>query len=267
MKRLWAIVLACVFMLTGCGGSDTASSSDNQKEIEIGTMTMTEPIVKILAEGLEKEGYTIKPVIFDGNHLPATALAEGSVDGVILNHKPWMEKFNKENGAHLVMPEPYMYYGTNALYSDKYDDISKIPDGAKIAVPGDPVNLDRSLKLLDSLDFIKLKDKEGEMYNLLDIEENKKNIEILETEITATVRSMEDVDALFSGASYVKEAGYDHKNPLYFDPSNEEYPLGLIVNEEDAEKPWVKAVLEYQRTQEFKDQFNERYDQTYVLYE
>lgn len=270
MKKLVVTALACMLLLTGCGGAktgDTAKTEDDPKEIKIGTMTIVEPIVNMLAEGLEKDGYKITPVLFDGNHLPATALSEGSVDGVILNHKPWMETFNKENNTNLVMPEPYMYQGTNALYSNKYDDISQIPDGAKIAVPGDPINLDRSLRLLQGIGFIKLQEGKEGMYTPVDIVENTKNIEIIETEITATVRSMDDVDALFCGAAYVKEAGYDHKHPLYFDPTNKDYPLGLIVNKGDEDKPWVKKVLEYQQTQEFKDKFNEHFDQTYILYE
>lgn len=266
MKKIVVTALACMLMLTGCGGGKAAKTEDDPKEIKIGTMSIVEPIVNMLAEGLEKDGYKITPVLFDGNHLPATALKEGSVDGVILNHKPWMETFNKENNANLVMPEPYMYYGTNALYSNKYDDVSQIPDGAKIAVPGDPINLDRSLKLLQDLGFIKLQEGKEGMYTPADIAENTKNIKIIETEITATVRSMDDVDALFCGAAYVKEAGYDHKKPLYLDPANKDYPLGLIVNKGDEDKPWVKKVLEYQQTQEFKDKFNEYFDQTYILF-
>lgn len=272
MKKIVVTALACMLMLTGCGGSkaeDTAKKEDGPKEIKIGTMSILEPIVNILAEGLEKDGYKITPVVFDGNHLPATALNEGSVDGVILNNKKWLGKFNEENNANLVMPEPYMYQGTNALYSTKYDDISEIPDGAKIAVPGDPINLDRSLRLLQEIGFITLKDgddgKKG-MYTLLDIAENKKNIQFLETEITNTVRSIDDVDAVFSLASYVKEAGYDHKHPLYFDPFNKDYPYGIIVDKKDENAPWVKKILEYQQTQEFKDKFNEVYDQTYILF-
>lgn len=260
-------------MLTSCssnkGGTEEnlKNSSEDKKTIKIGCMQITEPIIEYLAEGLEKDGYTVEPVVFDGNHLPATALKDGSVDGVILNHLVWLNIFNQENDCNLVMPEPYMYYFRNAMYSSKYEKVEDIPDGATIAVPGDPANLDRSLKILEELNFIKLGEKTGELYNKADIENNIKNIEILETEITATTRSINDVDAIISGANSVKDAGHDHTKYLYDDPTNKDYPLGIIVRDEDSDLDWVKKVLEYQQSEEFKTKFNDRYDYTYVLFE
>lgn len=245
---------------------ETAKEDKENKIIKIGCMSITEPIVTFLAEGLEDDGYIIEPVVFDGNHLPATALKEGSIDGVILNHKVWLDTFNKENNSNLVMPEPYMYYFRNAMYSAKYDTLEEIPTGATIAVPGDPANLDRSLRILDELGFIELDEKTGEFYSKVDIKENIKDIEILETEITATTRSMEDVDAIISGANAVRDAGYDHTKFLYEDPTNTDFPLGLIVDKEDENEDWVKAILKEQEDEEFKNKFNERYDSTYVLF-
>lgn len=273
--KLITLLLILTLALTACAGEkketnkgESIEGKDTQgkKEIKIGCMAITEPMIKFLGEGLEKEGYKIEPVVFDGNHLPATALKDGNVDGVILNHLPWLETFNKENNADLVMPEPYKYYSRNAVYSLKHDKLEDIPNGATIAVPGDPANLDRSLRILDELGFIKLGEKTDNFYTLVDIEENTKDIKILETEITATIRSIEDVDAIISGANSVREAGYDHNKFLYEDPTNKDYPLGLIVGSEDENEDWVKAILEYQQTDEYKEKFDERYDQTYVLF-
>lgn len=251
---------------TGKGQSTDETSIQGKKEIEIGCMAITESIVEFLGEGLEKDGYKIKPVVFDGNHLPATALRDGDVDGVILNHLPWLKTFNKENNADLIMPEPYMYYSVNAIRSLKYSKLEDIPNGAMIAVPGDPVNLERSLEILEKTGFIKLGEKTSNFYSLVDIEDNLKDIEILETEITATTRSIEDVDAIITGATSMRDAGYDHKESLYEDPTNKDYPLGLIIENGNEQEDWVKAVLEYQETDEFQAKFNERYDQTFVLY-
>lgn len=273
IKKVRVLILFLVLSLglTACGGEKSekvdqeANNPDENQVIEIGCMAITEPIVQFLAEGIEDQGYVIKPVVFDGNHLPAVALKEGNIDGVILNHLPWLETFNKENNSNLVMPEPYMYFFRNAIYSSKHESIEDIPEGATIAVPGDPVNLDRSLRVLDGLKLIKLGEKTGKFYSLVDIEDNIKNIKIFETEITATVRSMEDVDAIISGSNAVKDAGYDHNKFLYDDPTNEDYPLGLIVEDQNQNEDWVKAILEYQQTDDFKKVFDARYDQTYIL--
>lgn len=281
LKKTMFIISLLVLSVTlvACGG-ETMKELDNEnqetiglqektdekRKIKIGCMAITEPIIQFLSEGLEDQGYVIEPVLFDGNHLPATSLKDGNIDGVILNHLVWLDTFNKENDAKLVMPEPYMYFFRNAMYSTKHKKLEDIPKGATIAVPGDPANLDRSLRILDELGLIKLGDKTGNFYSLVDIEDNIKDIKILETEITATTRSMDDVDAIISGANAVKDAGYDHNKFLYDDQTNEDYPLGLIISDEDQNADWVKAILEYQQTDEFKKMFDKRYDQTYVLF-
>lgn len=266
---LGLLVLSLSLFVSGCGKQAPVKEAEKAEgeTIKIGCMPITESIVTFLAEGLEKEGYKIEPVVFDGNHLPATALKEGSIDGVILNHKVWLDTFNKENASELVMPEPYMYYFRNAMYSSKYDSLEEIPSGATIAVPGDPSNLDRSLRILEDIGFLKLGEKTGEFYSRVDIEDNLKDIKILETEITATARSMKDVDAIIAGANLLREAGYDHTTYLYDDPLNKDFPLGLIVGKEDENADWVKAILEEQEKDEFRDKFNKRYDFTYVLFE
>ena len=39
------------------------------------------------------------------------------------------------------------------LYSEKYKKANEIPDGSEIAIPNDPTNQARALKLLDALDY------------------------------------------------------------------------------------------------------------------
>ena len=58
------------------------------------------------------------------------------------------------------------------LYSKKIKDIKELKDGAEIAIPNDPTNGGRALKVLESAGLIKLKD--GELLTKLDITENKK---------------------------------------------------------------------------------------------
>ena len=43
------------------------------------------------------------------------------------------------------------------LYSEKYKKANEIPDGSEIAIPNDPTNQARALKLLDANGLLKLK--------------------------------------------------------------------------------------------------------------
>jgi D-methionine transport system substrate-binding protein len=164
------------------------------------------------------------------------------------------------------MPKPYTYYSRTAVYSVKHKTIDAIPQNALIAVPGDPSNMDRSLLTLRDMGLLTLGEKTGNFYTILDIKDNPKNIKIIETEITQTIRSINDVDAVITGANRVKLAGLDPNAFLYDDPTNKNYPIGLVVNAKDMDAQWVKDAMKVTQSEEFKSKFNKHFNGTYVLY-
>lgn len=269
------LVIAVLAMsLAGCSSNtaEQAKSTSGQgapvekKVLKIACVSTIEPIVGWLQEGLAPMGYEVKIVMFDANQLPATALKDGDVDGLITNHLPWIKTFNKENNSNLQMPEPYTYYARTAVYSTKHKTIEELPQNAKIAVPGDPSNMDRSLKTLKSMGLITLGEKKGNFFTILDIKDNPKNIQIIETEITQTIRSINDVDAVITMANRVRLAGFDPNKFLYDDITNKDYPIGLVVNAKDMNTQWVKDAMKVTQSDEFRSKFNKHFNGTYILY-
>lgn len=266
-KKIFALLLALIMgtvLLAGCGSSEKKSET-----IKIGCMTSSQPIANIMKKGLEKDGYKVKVVLFDDNNGPCTALKDGEIDGVILNHKVWLQTFNKENGTDLVMAKPYIYYSPLRLYSAKYKSVNDFPNGATIAVPSDPANMDRSLRMLQAVKLIKLSgDKTNGFYTKANISSNPKNITLIEAEITTAANSINDADAVISPAQYIADEGtLDIDNYIYDDPeSKTKYPLGLIVAKDDKDADWVKAGLDYMQTDEAINAFNKRYNGSYILY-
>ena len=63
-----------------------------------------------------------------------------------------------------------------ALYSNKYDSVDEIPDGATISIPNDTVNGGRALLLLEANSLIKLKEGVGVNATEVDIVENPKTL-------------------------------------------------------------------------------------------
>lgn len=268
-KVLALITLTAVAMsFAGCKNKETDTKEDaNKKDIKIGVMAITEPIAQILKEGMKEKGYNIDIVTYDGNHLPATALKDNSIDGVILNHNPWIQKFNKENDCNLTMVQPYLYYAPTNMYSEKYKSVEEIPNNAQITIQGDPANMDRNLKFLEKAGLLKLGEKSGEFYTTLDIKENPKNLTLVEAEITAVPRSYKDVDAIISGATIAIKGGVPKDDVIMEDPTSKDYQLGLIVRNDEETAEWVKECYEVFATQDFKDKFNKEYDGAYILYD
>lgn len=262
-KNLMAMALTVCLTVLAIGRPAPAA---DKKDLTLGCLAYSEPMVEWIKEGLEPLGYHVKIMMFDANQLPATALKEGSIDGIIANHRPWILTFNRENNSNLEMVKPYYFYSFFAIYSAKHKTLTELPQKARIAVPGDPSNLSRSLAVLKEAGLITLEEKSGLFYTKLDIKDNPRNLELFETEITQTVRSIHDVDAVISSAYFVGAAGIDTQSYLFEDPQNKEYALGLIVRSEDLEAEWVKKAMETLRSDKYRQKFVEQYKGKYILY-
>ncbi len=211
--RLILLSLAMVLSFSLAGYSSQASDRKQGTIIKLGTLSTIEPFIAALKDELALKGYKVEIVMFDANNMPAIATRDGDINGFIHNHRPWLETFNKETKAHLVMLKPYLAYYRTAIYSSKHKSLAQIPNGAQIAVPNDPTNLERSLLLLQELKLLSLKAKTSNFYTTLNIKENPKNIKLIETEISTTARSINDADAVICPGTRIKAAGI---NPNVF---------------------------------------------------
>ena len=262
-KIFMVFMLAIVISLSVCG----KSADPNRKEIKLGCLAYSEPMLQWIKEGLEPLGYKVEIVMFDANQLPATALKDGSIDGVIANHKPWIDTFNAQNKSNLQMVQPYHFFSFFAMYSAKYKNVSDLPENAKITVMSDPTNLERCLVILRDAGVITLGPKNGPFYTVIDIKDNPKKVKLIEAEITQVARSLQDVDAVISSAFFIASAA--NANPkafLFEDRQNKDFPLGLIVRAEDVESPWAKEAVKVLRSDKNKARFTEKYKNKYTLY-
>ncbi|MFV0519125.1 MAG: MetQ/NlpA family ABC transporter substrate-binding protein [Lachnospirales bacterium] len=270
-NKIAILLLVMIFTMaifTGCSSqsADTASGDANKTEFTIGCMPLNEPAVQEIAKLMEPMGYTVEIKVFDGNNLPAIALKDGDIDSLMLNHLPWINTFNEENSSELVMVEPYLYASLFGLYSDKHKSIEEFPDGATIIVSNDPSNMQRSLEFLQDLGFIKLGEKTGDFYTVLDIAENYKNINLVEVETTATASSFKDADGSISFTSVMRNAGIDPSSYLAEDGKYVDFPTGPVVNKGNEDQQWVQDMMTVVQSEEFEAKFNEIFEGAYVLF-
>jgi D-methionine transport system substrate-binding protein len=266
-KSFSKTITMCLIFLLGISFAAYGKQADpNRKNLKLGCLAYSEPMMQWIKEGLEPLGYKIEIVMFDANQLPATALKDGNVDGIIANHRPWMLTFNKENNCDLEMVKPYYFYSFFAIYSTKHKKLNEIPQNATITIPGDPTNLSRSLIILKEAGLITLGEKKGVFYTIIDIKDNPKKIKFIEAEITQTARSIHDVDAVIATAYFISAAA--KLNPrvfLFEDPQNQQYAIGLIVKREDINSPWAKEAMKILKKEKNKARFNEKFKGQYFL--
>lgn len=265
--KIVCLALALILSFTWAGCSKQAGTTKDEKVIKLGTLAVNGALLNAVKDKLIEKGYKVEVKIFDGNNMPAIATRDGDIDGFITNHLPWINTFNKENNSKLIMVEPYLFYMRSGLYSAKYKNVSEFPNGARIAIPNDPTNLQESLLMLQKCGLLTLGPKTGNFYTELDIKDNPKNIKLIGTEISVTGRSINDADAVICSSYQVKGAGIDPMSFLAEDLSKVNFPIGFTVDEKSLNEPWVKDAMQILTSDTMKDFMKKEYGGTIVLYE
>ncbi|NCC67151.1 MAG: metal ABC transporter substrate-binding protein [Clostridia bacterium] len=274
-KRIAALVLALVmvFALAACGADKTGSDTDVPEEstnlegttIKVGASpTPHAQILEIAKEILAEQGITLEIVEFTDYVQPCTATENGDIDANYFAHLPYIEKFNEENGTHLVSVAA-VHYEPYGLYPGKTATIDELTDGAKIAVPNDATNEARALMLLEAQGLIKLADGVGLNATKLDIAENPKNIEIVEMEAAQLPSALADVDMAVINGNYAIDAGLSVKNDAVATEDAESeaaqtYANILVVKEGNETNPAILALAEALRSEKVKTFINDTYD-------
>ena len=230
-KSILSVLLvgALSFGLIGCG-SNTAS---DDKTITIGVSPNPHKgIVEQIVPDLEEKGYTVKIKEFDDYVLPNTALDSGELDANFFQHIPYLEEFNEKNGTKITYTAQ-IHLEPLGAYSKKITSIEELQDGAKVAVPNDPSNEARALRLLEANGLIKV--KEGETVTVKDITENPKNLKFEELEAKLLTTVIDDFDLAVINGNYALQL---------FNPAED----ALLIEDKDSEasKPYgnILAVRE-----------------------
>ncbi|GAA1711477.1 MetQ/NlpA family ABC transporter substrate-binding protein [Propioniferax innocua] len=253
-----AIGLTAALALTGCGagGNDPA---DPDAPLVVGASP--EPHGTILNfvedELAEEAGLELEVEEFTDYVTPNQALDEGSLDANFFQHEPYLDEYNASHGTDLVAVSG-VTVGPMAVYSNKLDDLGALPDGATIAVPNDPTNEARALRVIADAGLITLPE-DGQTPD--DITENPKNLQFEELEAAQVPRSLDDVDAAVINDNYALEADFTKEDQLSVEKvEGNPYANVLVTRQENKDDPRVQKLLELLQapeTQKFiEDEYN-----------
>ena len=227
MKKLLALTLALVLCLglAACGGgtstdndtnADTSSDADtnggataNGETITLTVGATPNPHAEILAQvkdDLAAEGIDLVVKEYSDYVVPNTAVEEGDLDANYFQHTPYMEKFNEENGTHLVSVGK-IHYEPMGIYPGLTKTLEELPDGATIAVPNDATNEARALQLLAAQGLIELKEDAGLNATPNDITSNPKNLQFKELEAAMLPQTASEVDLSVINSNFAMEGG------------------------------------------------------------
>ena len=226
-KSLFA--LSAVVALAACSNQTTSNSTTSNSKSELKTVKVASvgsdaEIWRHIAETdqAKKAGLKIEVEELNGGVPLNQAVAEGSVDANAFQSIGYLQGFNESNSSKLT-PIGTTYIEPMGLYSKKVKSLNDLPNGAKIAIPDNPYNTTRALRLLETAGLIKLSAdfKEG-TGTPSDIVENKKNFEFLLIDDTTSIRVLDDVDLIAIGNTIALEGGLNVlKDALFYEKADE----------------------------------------------
>ena len=272
------IALSAAFVLGACGNNASSSQSSQSsqasesglKTVKIASVGSDADIWRYIAESeqAKKAGLKIEVQEINGGVPLNESVADGTVDANAFQSIGYLQGFNEANSNKLV-PVGTTYIEPMGLYSKKVKSLNDLPNGAKVALPDNPYNTTRALRLLESAGLIKLpsdfKDGTG---TPSDIVENKKNLEFLLIDDTTSVRVLDDTDLIAIGNTIALEGGLNVlKDSLFYEKADASTITSInviAVKAENADKEEYKKLVDLYHDPEIQKYISEKFAGTKV---
>lgn len=249
MKKLiiFLLTIITVVSLAACS-SDTSEKGEKSKVVKIGVTGTDGEVWPLIQKKAKAEGIEIELVEFSDYTLPNQALADGDIDINSFQHIAFLSQFNKENNVDLLPIGPTVI-APMGIYSEKIKDINEIEEGARIAIPDDPSNQARALKLLESAGLIKLSADFGLFGDPSKVVENPKNLDIFPIVAQQTPRVLPDVTASVINNGVAGQAGFDPvKDPIFLEDGTSENAIPYVnifaARAEDKDNETFQRIVE-----------------------
>ena len=273
------IALSAAFVLGACGNNASSSQSSQTsqagsnselKTVKIASVGSDADIWRHIAESeqAKKAGLKIEVQEINGGVPLNESVADGTVDANAFQSIGYLKGFNEANANKLV-PVGTTYIEPMGLYSKKVKSLNDLSNGAKVALPDNPYNTTRALRLLESAGLIKLpsdfKDGTG---TPSDIVENKKNLEFLLIDDTTSVRVLDDTDLIAIGNTIALEGGLNVlKDSLFYEKADKSTITSInviSVKAENADKEEYKKLVELYHDPEIQKFISDKFAGTKV---
>jgi D-methionine transport system substrate-binding protein len=257
MKKilLTAFLLVLTVALVACGGNEEGKKdADNDKSVKLGGTAgpYSDMLKTAIQPALEEKGYEVEIIEFGDYIQPNNALDNGDIDANLFQHTIYLENFAKENDMELtgLIAVPTAPMG---IYSNKYESIEDIEDGATIAIPNDPVNAARTFLVLQDHGLVEL-DPNAEPLTVSekDVKTNTKNLEFQPIEAGGLPRAVEGSDLAAVPGNFALAAEMDLLDALVLENMPDQYRNVVTVSTANKDSQLAKDLVEIVESEEFE---------------
>lgn len=230
MKKISLYIGAAsvVLLLGACGNSGSAeqdSTQQNDGVVHISSVDSDAEVWDHIAnsDAAQEAGLEIEVTEITGGTQSNNAVTDGDVDANAFQSIEYLKSYNEESETNLI-PIATTYMEPMGLYSDKYDSVEDLPNGAQVALADNPANTARGLRLLELAGLITLEeDFDDGLGTPDDIAENPKNLEFSLIDDLTGPRVLSDLDLIPISNTVALEGGLNVlEDAIYHEEVNDD---------------------------------------------
>jgi D-methionine transport system substrate-binding protein len=230
----WPLLACLLLVAAGC-----RSRGGDVLRVAV-TPGPAEEILRAVEPQLASQGVQLRIVTFSDYVQPDMALASREVDANLYQNMVFLNQFNHDHATRFVSLGK-VYLPLMALYPGRAKSIAALANGARIAIPNDPVNHDRALLLLEGAGLLQLAHHPDA--SPAQVALNPKQIKLVELDAAQLPRSLDDVDAAVINANFALDAGLNPQSGVLFSEKRDSpYANVLSVNAETQADSHARAL-------------------------
>ena len=259
------IALLGVFAIISC----EKSSNKKNNVVRVGFYTDSEyQIWNPVVSNLAKEGITIELVSFANTRMPNQALNNGDIDLNAFQHHAYLNDEVSNLGYDIVAIAD-TYISAMNIYSKNISNVSELKKGDKVAIPNDPSNEGRALKVLEAAGLIKVKPEVGDLPSISDIIENPLGLNILAVEIGSVPSYLPEVACAVINAHVAIDFGLNPGSDYIFQDNPSIYSGNAFVNliaarTEDKDKEIYKKIIKAYQSEAVEEIYANNFKGSYL---
>lgn len=239
VASLSAILVAILVVVLGfiivSGHNKSGESAKGKKVVTVGIIGSNDvPIWKQVNKELaSKHIYADVKVFSDGEALNQ-ATNSGQIDINSFQHYAFLhQEVSQKNYKLTAIGNTYIQ--PLNIYSKKIKNVKDLKEGDKIAIPNNPTNAGRALKVLEKAGLIKTNPAKGYSPTVSDITSNPKKLQIIEVDPAAIIKLLPNFAAGITNSNFVQS---NHLNPS----KDSIYAIAPNIND-SYNKPWINILV------------------------
>jgi D-methionine transport system substrate-binding protein len=248
--KLGFIICAAVAILSSCG-------RDDKKTLRVvASPTPHTEMLEFIAPEMKKMGINLEIITLTDYLLPNRLIDENEADANFFQHIPFLEHQKSEQNLKLEVLGK-IHLEPMGLYSFKEKKGCDF-NGKTIALPLDPSNESRALKLLSDAGIITLNDSLAP--TIQEIQSNPYEVKFLEIDAALLPRIFDDVDFACIPTNFALQIGLNpSKDAMYLESEESPYANIVVIHPDNPKRKELEMLLEVLHSEKMQTYISESY--------